>query len=98
MVCVPAPMARNPSGSGCGWTAVYRATLHYFRSACDEIQGILYAVDNRNRLPGVQGWGSHLYPGGSPQQIEWGYPIACGRTTLAGNVEGNNKSSTAAGI
>jgi hypothetical protein len=33
---------------------LYRDSLHYFRFACYEIKGTLYAVDNQNRLPGVQ--------------------------------------------
>ena len=52
-------------------TAVYRDSLHYFRSACYEIeetQETLYAVDNRNRLPGGQGGTANVTLWALPQQ------------------------------
>ena len=57
-----------------GGTAVYRDSLHYFRCACYEIEGTLYAVDNQNRLPGVQGGqggAANFTLWALPQQIEW---------------------------
>jgi len=51
-----------------------------------EIQGTPYAVDNQNRLPGMQGGAATFTLWALPQQIEWAQPSACGRTTLGWEV------------
>jgi hypothetical protein len=35
-------------------TAVYDGSLHYFRAACDGIQGTLYAVENRREFQATE--------------------------------------------